>query len=95
MDAQNGTVLLDWDDNTESDLAGYNIYRSTEANGVYQGMNDTLLSNSTFSDSSVGENEVYYYYITVKDTDHNESGHFAPLASGQIVYLPIVLKQVP
>jgi hypothetical protein len=92
LEVNGSTINLDWDDNTESDLEGYNVYRSTQADGVYQKMNDSLLSASSFADSSADGNTTYYYYVTAEDTDHNESGHLAPVGSGQPVYLPLILK---
>ena len=92
VDVDNSTVNLDWDDNTESDLAGYNVYRSTQANGVYQKINDSPLSVSSFTDSSADEYTAYYYYVTAEDTDHNESGHLTPVVSRYLIYLPLVLR---
>jgi photosystem II stability/assembly factor-like uncharacterized protein len=92
IDIQSGSLLLDWDDNSESDLAGYNIYRSTQANGVYQQVNDSLLSTSSFTDSSADESTAYYYYVTAEDIDYNESGHLSPLASEYFIYLPLVIR---
>jgi Tol biopolymer transport system component len=92
LEVNGSTINLDWDDNTESDLEGYNVYRSTQADGVYQKMNDSLLPGSSFTDISADGNTTYYYYVTAEDTDHNESGHLAPVGSRQPVYLPIILK---
>jgi hypothetical protein len=86
------TVNLDWDDNTESDLAGYNVYRSTQVNGVYQKMNSYRLSASSFTDNSADEYTAYYYYVTAEDTGHNESGHLTPVVSRYLIYLPRVLR---
>jgi alpha-tubulin suppressor-like RCC1 family protein len=92
LEVNGSTINLDWDDNAEGDLAGYNVYRGTQADGVYQKMNDSLLPSSSFTDSSANGNTTYYYYVTAKDIDHNESGHLAPVGSRQPVYLPIILK---
>ena len=86
------TVNLDWGDNTESDLAGYNVYRSTRVDGVYQKMNSSLLPTSSFTDNSADEYAAYYYCVTAKDTDQNESGHLTPVASRYLIYLPQVLR---
>jgi hypothetical protein len=92
LDVDPSTISLDWDDNTEGDLAGYSVYRSTQANGVYQRMSSSLLSDSSFTDSLVDGDVVYYYYVTAEDLDHNESGHHAPVASIYFVYLPTVVR---
>jgi fibronectin type 3 domain-containing protein len=92
LDVAGSTASLDWDDNTESDLAGYNVYRSTRADGVYQKMNSSLLALSSFTDSSADEHTAYYYYVTAMDTDHNESGHLPPVVSRYLIYLPLMLR---
>ena len=42
-------MLLDWDDNGESDLAGYTVHRSTTAGGPYTALNGTLLDGRPLS----------------------------------------------
>ena len=45
-------IVLDWDDNTiDSDLAGYNVYRSDSANGVFVKLNtDGPVATSDYTD---------------------------------------------
>ena len=69
-----GEVLLDWNDNSESDLAGYNVYRSTTPGSGYSNV-DSLLSGSAYTDSSVTNGTTYYYVVTAVDTSDNESGY--------------------
>ncbi len=69
----NGHVLLDWNDNTESDLAGYNVYRSTTAGSGYVQLNAALLTASTYTDFDVTNGVTYYYHVTAVDTSDNES----------------------
>jgi pectate lyase len=71
----NGTVPLDWVDNNEPDLAGYNIYCSTTSGSGYSKLNVSLLSNSNYIDNSVVNGTMYYYVVTAADTSSNESGH--------------------
>jgi hypothetical protein len=92
LDVDGSGVNLAWDDNTEDDLGGYNIYRSTRADGGYQRMNEALLLGSSFTDSLADAHTAYYYYVTAVDTDHNESGHLAPVASRYFIYLPLVVR---
>ena len=84
------TVNLAWNANSESDLTGYNVYRRSLPSGVYQRLSDSPLSSSAFSDSTALGAVVYY--VTAVDTSHNESGHLAPITSGYLVYLPLVLR---
>jgi fibronectin type 3 domain-containing protein len=69
------TVSLDWNNNTESDLAGYYVYRSTTSGGTYARLNGTLLSSSNYTDNSVTNGTTYYYIVTAADHSSNESGN--------------------
>jgi pectate lyase len=71
--AGNAIVLLNWNDNTESDLAGYNIYRSTTSGSGYTKLNTDVLTTSDYTDSSVTNETTYYYVVTAADTSDNES----------------------
>jgi fibronectin type 3 domain-containing protein len=91
---QSGYLKLDWDGNQESDLAGYRIYRSPNLMGIYQQMNDDLVSTSTFIDYTSSHDKVYFYYVTAVDTHDNESGHGSPVSNGSFNYLPVVLQKM-
>ncbi|MBN1766746.1 MAG: glycosyl hydrolase 53 family protein [Sedimentisphaerales bacterium] len=71
--AGDGTVSIDWDDNSEGDLDGYNIYRSTFSSSNYVQLNGALLSSSNYTDNSVTNGIIYYYIVTAVDTSNNES----------------------
>jgi len=62
--------------NEEPDLAGYNIYRSTDENlpkDRWTKLNPTLLTRTTFVDENVESGKRYYYYVTAVDKAGNES----------------------
>lgn len=67
-------VDLDWDDNTEPDLAGYKIYRSETAGGPYS-LVDSGISTSDYSDTSAVPSTTYYYVVKAVDTSYNESDY--------------------
>ncbi|MBN1788388.1 MAG: PASTA domain-containing protein [Sedimentisphaerales bacterium] len=69
------TVSLDWNDNSEGDLAGYNVYRSTTSGSGYTQINSSLVTTSDYSDNSVTGGITYYYVVTALDTASNESGN--------------------
>lgn len=72
--AGNGVVDLDWNDNGEGDLAGYNVYRSTVSGGPYSQLNGAPVTGSLYSDNTVSNGTTYYYVVTAEDTSSNESG---------------------
>jgi concanavalin A-like lectin/glucanase superfamily protein/Big-like domain-containing protein/K319-like protein len=74
--AGNGLVTLRWAANSETDLAGYNIYRSTTSpvpttGTALNGTNPQLTTN--FTDHAAGNGTTYYYVVTALDTSHNQS----------------------
>jgi fibronectin type 3 domain-containing protein len=67
-------VRLDWQDNTEADLAGYNVYRSTSVEGTYVRLNtDGPLTASEFVDATAPSGATSYYRIAAVDVYGNES----------------------
>ena len=68
-------TVLDWSDNTEPDLAGYNIYRSTTPGGPYTKINGPLVATSTYADTGLTNGAAYYYVVTAQDNGANESGY--------------------
>jgi subtilisin family serine protease len=71
--AGNGSVSLDWADNSEPDLGGYNVYRSTTSGGSYIKLTSSAQLGSSYSDSNVTSGTTYYYVVTAVDTTGNES----------------------
>lgn len=69
------TVMLDWNDANESDLAGYNIYRSTTSGCDYSKLNGPLLISSNYEDVNIAKNTTYYYVVTAVDMNSSESGY--------------------
>ncbi len=72
--AGNGAVDLSWIANGESDLAGYNVYRSTTAGGPYSKLNGGLVATNAYTDTTVTNGTTYFYVVTAVDTSSNESG---------------------
>jgi hypothetical protein len=66
-------VPLDWNDNSEIDLAGYNIYRSETSGSGYSKLNGSLLTSSDYTDNITTHDTTYYYVVTAVDTSSNES----------------------
>jgi concanavalin A-like lectin/glucanase superfamily protein/fibronectin type III domain protein/NHL repeat-containing protein len=72
--AGDGSVSLDWADNAEGDLEGYDVYRSTTAGGGYSKVNGPRLSASAYTDSGVTNGTTYYYVVRAVDRSGNPSG---------------------
>jgi hypothetical protein len=67
------SVVLSWDENTELDFAGYNVYRSEIEGEIGEIFNNELLTEPTFEDTDMEAGNYYYYTITAQDLDGNES----------------------
>lgn len=59
-------VLLEWQTAHEINLAGFNIFRSSENEHNYQEINDTLIANPTLAD----ENGALYRYVDAPPEGH-------------------------
>ena len=66
-------IALDWANNGESDLAGYNVYRAVTSGGTYTKLNSSLLLASDFNDTTAAAGLTSYYRVTAVDTSGNES----------------------
>ncbi|MBI1319886.1 MAG: DUF5011 domain-containing protein [Candidatus Hydrogenedens sp.] len=87
-----GGNLLRWDPNTETDLAGYNLYVS-EAGGAFDKVNDTPIEEIEFVHGGLTPGTIYTYEITAIDTDDNESPRAASIdvEAGKIeIFVPRV-----
>jgi hypothetical protein len=71
-----GRLSLFFPGNPEPDIAGYNIYRSTDPNlpkAQWLKLNRELLTQTTFQDEKVESGRRYYYYLTAVDQVGNVS----------------------
>jgi hypothetical protein len=71
-------TILNWVASTSSNLAGYNIYRSTTSGGTYTRLNSSLITGTTFTDGTSQPGQTYYYVGTAVDTSGNESAYSSP-----------------
>jgi hypothetical protein len=69
------TIELTWERNTESDLAGYRVYRAV-GEGAFEKVGDTSVLPA-FSDKAVEAGKTYRYQIAAFDQAGNESGRSA------------------
>lgn len=71
-----GRLAIFFAANKESDIAGYNIYRSTDPNLPKQSwtrLNQDLLTRTNYRDERVESGKTYYYYIVAVDNAGNMS----------------------
>ncbi len=68
-------VELSWIQDDYDTLAGFNVYRSTSADGTFTKINDRLIPGTIreFVDKDVEPGVEYFYYFTVMGTDLIES----------------------
>jgi RHS repeat-associated protein len=74
--AGDSTVTLSWTPNSEEDLAGYDVYRSTTSTvsgGVFGKLNITPLTSASFTDFGLTNGTTYYYKLKAVDTAANSS----------------------
>jgi pectin methylesterase-like acyl-CoA thioesterase len=70
-------ITLDWADNTEADLAGYVVSRSTSKSGTYTTLTTTPVTASTFLDATAPAGITSYYKVTAVDVSGNGSAAVA------------------
>jgi len=68
-------VLLDWNNNAETDLAGYDIYRGTAPGGPYTKINPSLVTTSDYIDYTIATGSSYFYRVKAVDDSANASGY--------------------
>lgn len=84
-------IDLDWSDNTDSDLAGYVVYRSVDNitfhphtngfNAAAPVVTDQPLQASAFNDTSTVADTVYYYRVLAVDASGKKSGFSAVVSA--------------
>jgi hypothetical protein len=84
--AANGQVPahleLSWAINPETDIAGYNVYRSEQEGTRGERLNSSLLPTPAFRDMTAVLGRRYFYSVTAVDTAGNESPAGAPVSAG-------------
>lgn len=71
--ANDSMIFLDWDDNSESDLSGYNVYRSAGLNQDLKKLNAETIKTSKYKDKEAVPGKRYYYSVSAVDHGNTES----------------------
>ncbi|MEN6308483.1 MAG: PA14 domain-containing protein [Anaerohalosphaeraceae bacterium] len=91
--AASGMVSLDWADNPDADLAGYNIYRTTVSGSTYTQLNTTLLTSSNDTDTGLANGTLYHYTITAVDTAQNESNKTSEVSAAPAATASVIMQE--
>jgi len=66
-------VSLQWTPNPESDIQGYEIYRSNSIGGPFAKAHTGILADTSWIDTNVSDGETYYYQLRAVDLYGNPS----------------------
>ncbi len=72
------SVQLNWNANTEADLASYTVLRATNSGGPYD-IVARGLTNHAFTDKSANQPQTYYYVVEAVDRSLNMSANSAEI----------------
>jgi fibronectin type 3 domain-containing protein len=60
---------------SQDEVQGYNIYRTAISHASYQKVNSALLDRTSYVDSFLNPDTVYYYVVTSVDGQGRESNN--------------------
>src|SRR5436309_11216341 len=76
------SIVLHWDPNSEANLAGYRVYRSTNSVGPFALQTSSLLVSPGFCDLlGIKNGQTYFYQVTAVTTTSQESPPSVTLAA--------------
>lgn len=75
-------VELSWAISPETDLAGYNVYRSSAAGVLGERLNSEILPTPAFRDLTAVPGRQYFYSVTAVDRSGNESAPSSAVSGG-------------
>jgi large repetitive protein len=80
------SVVLDWDNNAEADLAGYLVYRSSSADGPWSKLTSAAISTSGYADGTAPVGTPIFYRVTAADLAGHESNPASTNATRTIAF---------
>lgn len=85
------SVQLNWNTNTESDLASYTVLRGTTDGGPYEIVARGLTS-AAFTDNSANQPQTYYYVVQAVDRSSNTSSNSVQVSATPTLAAALVAK---
>jgi fibronectin type 3 domain-containing protein len=79
-----GSATLQWDPNTDSDLAGYKVYRSTSSGSYGAPLEILPASVTTYQSTGLAKGVTYFFVISA----YNSRGSESPLSNEVTRTLP-------
>ena len=74
-------AVVQWNANSEPDLAGYSVYRATTSGGSYTKLNGPLVTGLSYTDTNVPSGETMLFYrVSATDASGNESARTSPVS---------------
>ncbi len=74
------TVVLSWTPSSAT-FSGFNVYRGSVSGGPYARVDGSMISSTSFTDSSVTPGQTYYYVATEVDTTGAESAYSSEVSA--------------
>ncbi|MAL17920.1 MAG: hypothetical protein CL667_09415 [Balneola sp.] len=68
-----GSVILNWDANSDTDLQGYEIYRSVEPVDNYVSVSNGVQTETSFTDNDITNAVTYYYRVASVDDNGTQT----------------------
>ncbi|MFQ6128494.1 MAG: choice-of-anchor V domain-containing protein [Thermoplasmata archaeon] len=81
---ERGELFIEWNANTEADLAGYDLYRSESEDGPYTRINKELIAGTNYTDTGLDNGTQYWYKVRAVDLGGLVS-EFSDPASGTTI----------
>jgi len=78
------SVSLLWTANPETDVEGYEVYKSSSLDGIYAKAHTGIIAQSSWTDANVADGDVCYYKLRAIDTCENASG-FSAASEGVVI----------
>jgi Abnormal spindle-like microcephaly-assoc'd, ASPM-SPD-2-Hydin len=73
-------VKLNWEESPAS-VAGYVVYRATEASGPYTRITPSAVPSPQYVDTGLAAGHTYYYVVAALDADQRECERAAPISA--------------